>query len=171
MTRIRTPDISRCDVTFCRRYTPCYSEAKDVITSKGLLLLYHSLWFAACALPVRTKGCYVLPPDQIRSSFCVGCDLAIDCDDTRTWNSEQLDDMWVVYHSALYLPNLNVKARRIPRREVSLLPDGRILKSERGSMYPGCKAQAPFCRLSRRVLGFFHTISLTARFSENNYGT
>jgi hypothetical protein len=26
--------LSRCDVTFSRLYTPCYSETKDVITSK-----------------------------------------------------------------------------------------------------------------------------------------
>jgi hypothetical protein len=30
--------ISRCDVTFSRLYTPCYSETKDVITSKGHLV-------------------------------------------------------------------------------------------------------------------------------------
>jgi hypothetical protein len=47
MTRIRSQHISRgdvtadlsrqtsrCDVTFSRLYTPCYSETKDVITSK-----------------------------------------------------------------------------------------------------------------------------------------
>jgi hypothetical protein len=30
--------ISRCDVTFSRLYTPCYSETKDVITSKKNIL-------------------------------------------------------------------------------------------------------------------------------------
>jgi hypothetical protein len=37
---VTSRQIWRCDVTFCRRYTPCYSEAKDVITSKNTTSQY-----------------------------------------------------------------------------------------------------------------------------------
>jgi hypothetical protein len=42
--------ISRCDVTFSRLYTPCYSETKDVITSKSRWVL----WAGASYKPGNT---------------------------------------------------------------------------------------------------------------------
>jgi hypothetical protein len=36
-------ETSRCDVTFSRLYTPCYSETKDVITSKIQCLLRQNI--------------------------------------------------------------------------------------------------------------------------------
>jgi hypothetical protein len=44
-----------------------------IIHSDSLLVLNHP----AVRFPARIKGCYVMPPDQIRTSFCVHCDLAI----------------------------------------------------------------------------------------------
>jgi hypothetical protein len=70
MARIRTQNISRgdvtadlsrqisrCDVTFSRLYTPCYSEIKDVITSKskGRCCGAHS------ALPALKADCTLAP--------------------------------------------------------------------------------------------------------------
>jgi hypothetical protein len=46
--------ISRCDVTFSRLYTPCYSETKDVITSKGYNLFRTRCILYAFRHPHRT---------------------------------------------------------------------------------------------------------------------
>jgi hypothetical protein len=46
--------ISRCDVTFSRLYTPCYSDTKDVITSKCLHSNITKFLFQLCdAVPLN----------------------------------------------------------------------------------------------------------------------
>jgi hypothetical protein len=126
---------------------------------------YHSLWFAACAepscCPFSSAHKRMLRYSARSNSDEFLCSLR-SCH--WLWWYSHLEQWTVsyiicelVYHSALYLPSLNVKARRIPRREVSLLPDGRMLKSQRSDMYPGCKAHAPYCRLC--PVGFYHIFS------------
>jgi len=72
-----------------------------------------------------------------------------------------------MFHSALYLPSLNVKACRIARCEVSLLPVGRMLKPERGGMM----RFAPLSSVPSGSIIFFSHYLINSTFSVYDYGT